>query len=315
MNREDKTPAGLALFRRQRRGTPLEFAPVLGRAHFGHLLLLAMAVLVWPYAGQGLPRALAQWRWMDIVGEGGATLMVGIWLGYVRAARPAGLVTNWLSLGLAGMVLGGWVDFLDEFWLLPKAVVWDNWLESTLMPLGMLVLTVGLHLWRQEQLALNRQLRQRERVFRDHRRIDTLTQLADADYMAAQIALERREGRRGTLLMFGWADVDALARQQGLAAADRLVQSAAQLLQLHLHADELLCRYAGDRLIVLLPGCTGAAAQAQLQQLRKALELWRQAQPEAARLAGPLHCASASTDDGSGAAPQALLLQLLQRLG
>ena len=315
MNREDKTPAGLALFRRQRRGTPLEFAPVLGRAHFGHLLLLAMAVLVWPYAGQGLPRALAQWRWMDIVGEGGATLMVGIWLGYVRAARPAGLVTNWLSLGLAGMVLGGWVDFLDEFWLLPKAVVWDNWLESTLMPLGMLVLTVGLHLWRQEQLALNRQLRQRERVFRDHRRIDTLTQLADADYMAAQIALERREGRRSTLLMFGWSGFDALARQQGLAATDGMLQAAALLLQLHLRSDELLCRYAGDRLLVLLPGCTGEAAQAQRRQLRAALELWCQSRPEGERVALPVQCASVGTDEDEAAEPQDLLLRLLQRLG
>jgi GGDEF domain-containing protein len=323
MNREDKTSAGLALPRWLRRGArragdgaPLHFASVLGCAHFGHLLLLAMALLAWPFAELGLPRALPQWRWMDIVGEGGATLMVGIWLGYVRAARPAGLVTNWLSLGLAGMALGGWVDLLDEFWLLPKAMVWDNWLESTLMPLGMLVLTVGLHLWRREQLALNRQLRQHERVFRDHRRIDTLTQLADADYMAAQIALERREGRRGALLMFGWAGVDALAREQGLAAADRLVQAAALLLQLHLPADALLCRYAGDRLLVLLPGCSSEGAASPLQhqqQLRAALDLWRYELPDGERLALPVLSAMAATDELNGP-PQALLLRLLERL-
>lgn len=317
MNRDHKTSAGLALPRWMRAkgdGKPLHFAPVLGSAHFGHLLLLAMALLAWPFAELGLPRALAQWRWMDIVGEGGATLMVSLWLGYVRAARPAGVVTNWLSLGLAGMALGGWVDLLDEFWLLPKAIVWDNWLESALMPLGMLLLTVGLHLWRQEQLALNRQLRQRERVFRDHRRIDALTQLADADYMAAQIALERREGRSGTLLMFGWQAVDALARCHGLAAADRLVQAAALLLQLHLPADALLCRYAGDRLLVLLPGCSDeATASVQHQQLRAALELWRHELPDGERLALPVQSAMATTDELDGP-PQALLLRLLERL-
>ena len=299
----------------RRRWSWPHFAPVLDYRHFGHFLLLVLALLVWPFAELAQPRALAQWKWMDVFGEGGTVLLVATWLGYVRAARPAGVVTNWLSLGLAGMLMGGWVDLLDEFWLLPKAIVWDNWLESTLMPLGMLLLTVGLHLWRQEQLALNRQLRQRERVFRDHRRIDALTQLADADYMAAQIALERREGRRSTLLMFGWSGFDALARQQGLAATDGMLQAAALLLQLHLRSDELLCRYAGDRLLVLLPGCTGEAAQAQRRQLRAALELWCQSRPEGERVALPVQCASVGTDEDEAAEPQDLLLRLLQRLG
>lgn len=306
-----RSPASLLPARLRLLAWP-HFAPVLGLRHFGHLLLLLCALLLWPFAELAAPRAFAHWKWMDIVGEGGTTAMVAIWLGYVRAARPAGVVTHWLCSGLAGMLLGAWVDLLDEFWVLPKAVVWDNWLESTLMPLGMALLTYGLHLWRQEQLALNRQLRQRERYFRDHRRIDGLTQLADAAYMEAQIVLERQQGRSATLLMLGWQGFDAVARRHGLAASDRMVQAAALLLQLHLRPDDLLCRYAGDRLLVLLPGCTGAEARQVAEQLRAALAGWTFNLPDGQRLNLPVQAASAGTDEPD--APQALLLRLLGRL-
>ncbi|TDP13147.1 GGDEF domain-containing protein [Roseateles asaccharophilus] len=252
-------------------------APVLGLRHFGHGLLLLAALLLLPYALLGTPRPLAQWRWMDVLGEGGMSLMVAVWLAYLRAARPAGPVTDRLCLGMAGMLLGGYVDLLDEFWLLPKAMVWDNWLESLLTPLGMAVLTWGLHLWRQEQLALNRQLGTRERLFRDHRRIDTLTQLGDAAYMAAQIELERQAGRGGHLCMLGWPGFEAaVARQQGLAAADQLLRNAGSLLALHLAPGELLCRYAGDRFVLLLPAQQGGAARARAELLRRALQDWAQ---------------------------------------
>ncbi|HEX2012974.1 MAG TPA: diguanylate cyclase, partial [Roseateles sp.] len=246
---------------------PPPLAPVLGLQHYGHGMLLAMALLLLPFALQGAPRPLPQWRWMDLLGEGGMALMVGVWLAYLRASRPAGPVTDWLCLGMSGMLLGAYVDMLDEFWLLPKAMLWDNWLESLLTPLGMALLTWGLHRWRQEQLALNRQLAQRERVFRDHRQIDALTQLGDAGYMAAQIALERQAGRPGHVLMLGWQGFDAaVARRRGLAEADRMLQAAGLLLALQLHPDELLCRYAGDRFVVLLPGRGAADATASAAQ-------------------------------------------------
>lgn len=284
-----------------------EFAPVLGVRHFGHGLLLLLALLAGLLADQAAPRPFAQWRWMDIVGEGGMTLMVGVWLAYLRASRPAGPVSNWLCLGLACMLVGSYVDALDEFWLLPKAVLWDNWLESTLTPLGMLALTVGLHHWRGEQLALQRQLGPRERHFRDHRRIDALTQLADAGYMATQIELERRAGRVGTLLMLGWQDFASVARHHGLAEADRIVQSASLLLLLHLPQDALLCRYAGDRLVLLLPAASVAAGR-----LQAVLADWSYHLPDGEALVLPVQAAQAATDEDLE--PQALLLQLLDRM-
>jgi len=280
---------------------------VLGLRHFGHGLLLLAALLILPFALLGAPRPLADWHWMDVLGEGGTAAMVAVWLAYLRASRPAGPVTDRLCLGMAGMLLGAYVDLLDEFWRLPKTMVWDNWLESLLTPLGMALLTWGLHLWRQEQLALNRQLGAHERLFRDHRRIDALTQLGDAAYMAAQIALERQAGRPGQLLMLGWQDFDAaVARRLGLAETDRLLQAAGALLALQLRPGALVCRYAGDRFVVLLPGAGAAEACAQAERLRLALAQW----PQGPAL--PLRLARAATSTPE--APQALLLRLAHRL-
>lgn len=279
----DRLRAGLF----PRRAPLPALAPVLGLRHFGHGLLLLAALLMLPFALLGTPRPLAQWHWMDVLGEGGMSLMVAVWLAYLRASRPAGPVTDRLCLGMAGMLLGSYVDLLDEFWLLPKAMVWDNWLESALTPLGMALLTWGLHLWRQEQLALARQLGARERLFRDHRRIDTLTQLGDAAYMATQIALERQAGRGGHLAMLAWPGFEtAVARPLGLATADQLLRNAGSLLALHLAPGELLCRYAGDRFVLLLPGQQGGAARARAEALRRVLQDWSQGPALSPRLAG-----------------------------
>ncbi len=246
-------------------------APVVQLRHFGHVLLLLMALVLTAFGQAGGLKPQELWRWIDIVGEGGMALMLGVWLTQVRASRPAGVVTNWLCLGLAALLLGAWVDWMDEFWALPKSVLWDNWLESTLTPLGVALLTWGLHLWRQEQLVLNAQLRQRERVFREHRSLDGVTQLGDASYMAQQVELERRAGRSSALVLLGFAGFDAVLRAHGLAQAERLLQTAGQLLLLNLAPDALLCRYGADRFVVLLPNRTAQQAQQAAEALRAAL--------------------------------------------
>ncbi len=247
-------------------------APVLGLAGFGRLVLLAMALILYVFHDQSVAKPLARWNWMDIVGEGGMVVMAAVWLLQLRSSRPAGRVTDLLCLGLAAMLLGEWVDALDEFMLLPKAVLWDNWLESSLVPLGMLLLTLGLHHWRQEQRVLTEQLLRRERLFREHRSLDGITQLGDAGYMASQVTLEQRVQRPAALLMLGLQGFEAVVREQGLAEADRLLQAASHLLLLNLPPDALLCRYAADRFCVLLPGADVASAQQQAADLQAALD-------------------------------------------
>lgn len=285
---------------------------LLARECFYPLLALLLAALTLAFAALGSLKPLAEWHWVDVLGEGGMALMVGVWLVYVRGSRPAGRVTTWLSLGLACMLLGEWADALDEFWRLPKAMLWDNGLESSLTPLGMVLLTVGLHFWRQEQRVLGRQLAQRERFLRDHRAVDRVTQLADAGYMAQQILLERRLGRTGCVLMLGFEGFAGLAREHGLAAADHALEAASLTLLLNLRADDLLCRYAGDRFVVLLPGCTAAEGERLTEELRAALAHLNLNLRDGQRLRLPVRAAWRST--AGDQPPEALLLGLLQAL-
>ncbi len=286
-------------------------APVARLEHFGHAMLLLMAGVLWLFGQSGTLKPLALWRWIDIVGEGGMALMLGVWLTQVRASRPGGVVTNWLCLGLASLVLGAWVDWMDEFWALPKSVLWDNWLESTLTPLGVAVLTWGLHLWRQEQLVLNAQLRQRERVFREHRSLDGVTQLGDASYMAQQVELERRAGRTSALVLVGFAGFDEVLRAHGLAQAERMLQSAGQLLLLNLAPDALLCRYGADRFVVLLPNRTAQQAQQAAETLRAALAAFVFHVDADTRV--QLAAVAASGTTAGSASAQDRMLQLLEQ--
>ncbi|OWQ86328.1 hypothetical protein CDN99_21080 [Roseateles aquatilis] len=232
---------------------PLVLAPVAGSRHFGHALLLAMAGITWLFAYWAIAKPVAVWRWIDIVSEAAIVAMLGLWLVQLRASRPAGRVTTWLCLGLSGMLMGGWADLMDEFWKLPREYTLLMGMESTFHVIGMVGLTFGLHLWRQEQLALNALRTGRERGYREHAQIDGLTQLGDGAYLLDQIRLQQRAGGPATLVMLGWQDLPALARGHGLAEADRLLQATGPLLLLQLRPGDLLCRYAADRFVALLP--------------------------------------------------------------
>lgn len=283
----------------------------LARELFYPLIALLLAGLTAAFATLGEAKPLAQWHWMDVFSEGGMALMVGVWLIYVRSSRPAGRVTTWLVLGLAAMLIGEWVDALDEFWRLPKAMLWDNWLEA-LTPVGAALLTVGLHHWRHEQRVLSRQLAQRERFFRDHRAVDRVTQLADAGYMAAQIQHERELGRPGCVLMLGFDGFDRLTREQGLQAADHALEAASLTLLLNLRPQDLLCRYAGDRFVVLLPDCGTADGERLASELRAALTALNLNGRHGSRQRLPVRSAQRST--AGTLAPEQLLLNLLQAL-
>ncbi|WP_431259685.1 GGDEF domain-containing protein [Roseateles chitinivorans] len=242
---------------------PLVLAPVAGSRHFGHALLLAMAAVTWSFGYWAIAKPLGLWRWIDIVSETSIVAMLALWLVQLRASRPAGRVTTWLCLGLSGMLLGGWADLMDEFWKFPRAFTLLMGMESSFHVIGMVGLTFGLHLWRQEQLALNALRAGRERGYREHAQIDGLTQLGDGAYLLDQIrrqqALDRDADSPGTsLVMLGWQDLPALARQHGLAEADRLLQATGPLLLLQMRAGDLLCRYAADRFVALLPNADSA---------------------------------------------------------
>jgi len=251
----------------------LEAAANMLRLHRDYLAAATLALVAFAllYANAGIPKPFAAWKWLDIINEGGTAAMAGVWFLITLSSRPGGLVTRLLACGLAFIMLGSWADCLDEFYKIDKAATWDNWLEG-LTPLGMLVLTAGLYYWREEQFNVNEHLQKRERLFRDHRGFDRVTQLADAAYLRSQIKLEQR---KASLVLLDVDGFHRINREHGQREGDRVLQALGHLLLLNLRNEDLLCRYAGDRFAVLLPGLGVEQARAVASHLCEAAALLR----------------------------------------
>ena len=246
----------------------------LHRLKLAALLLAANAALLL-HLGAGDLKPMSDWVWLDILGEGGSALLCLVWLGLVLKSRPAGRVTNFLAIGLGLVFLSWWVDALDEFILLPDAISWDHWLESAPMPLGLLLLTLGIYHWHREQLAISAQMEKRERLFREHLLFDKLTPLNTADYLRRQLqqslAEARAEQQPLSLVILDLDDFSQINRLHGHAEGDRVLQALTQLLLLNLRHRDLLCRLAGDRFVVLLPNTGAREAQLLAEELRLAV--------------------------------------------
>lgn len=229
------------------------------------LLLLASALL-------GTPKMLADVDWVDVLGEGGSALAIAAWMMMILGSRPAGRVTNLLTLGLGFMFLAMWQDSLDEFFHLSSSQVWESWVESAAMPLGIGLLTYGLWHWHQEQLVIRSQLLKREQCFRDHLWLDGLQQLGRVDQL--QVSLKEHwhdQTYAQTLVMAELPGFAKFERTHGYQEADRLLRESAELLMLNLRANDLICRYARDRLVILLPHTQPADAMKLAQELRQAI--------------------------------------------
>ena len=246
------------------------------RVVFALLVLLAAAATTL-YAYLGTYRPHLEWKWVDIIGEGGTALMAMCWLHLILDSRPGGRVTALLASGLAAIALGAWLDCLDEFFILPAAMTWDNWLESLLLPGGMLTLTVGIYFWREEQFSLNEHMHKRERLFREHRGYDRVTQLADAAYLRRQLKIERSLdiGKAAALVMIDIDRFHLVNREYGTREGDRLLQAVSHVLLLNARRQDLVCRYAGDRFAVLMPATSQAQAERRASELRSAVAALR----------------------------------------
>lgn len=283
----------------------------LHRLKLAALLLAANAALLL-HLGAGDLKPMGDWVWLDILGEGGSALLCLVWLGLVLKSRPAGRVTNFLALGLGLVFLSWWVDALDEFILLPDSISWDHWLESAPMPLGLLLLTLGIYHWHREQLAISAQMEKRERLFREHLLFDKLTPLNTADYLRRQLqqslAEARAEQQPLSLVILDLDDFSQINRLHGHAEGDRVLQALTQLLLLNLRHRDLLCRLAGDRFVVLLPNTGAREAQLLAEELRLAvahLACKARAHGERLQLQASTAAVMALQDDADG---------LLQRL-
>ncbi|NBB59181.1 diguanylate cyclase [Pseudomonas sp. ODNR1LW] len=239
------------------------------------VLLLAANLGLLLHLACGDLKAVSEWVWLDIIGEGGSALLALVWLGLVLKSRPAGRVTNYLALGLSCIFFSWWIDSLDEFIRLPDSITWDHWLESGPMPVGMILLTIGIYHWHREQLAISAQMEKRERLFREHRLFDKLTPLGSADYLKRQLVDSLDESIRQqqplSLLVLDLDNFASINQNFGHAEGDAVLQALSHLLLLNLRRQDLLCRLAGDRFVVLLPNTGERQAQLLAQELQHAV--------------------------------------------
>ncbi|QLF93572.1 GGDEF domain-containing protein [Pseudomonas sp. ABC1] len=235
-------------------------------------LVLAANLGLHIYLAAGQIKPWAAIKWLDVLGEGGSMLIWLVWLIMLLRARPAGRVTRLLALGLCCITFSWWMDVLDEFIRLPDDALWDNWLENAPMPIGLLLMTVGIYHLHQEQQAISAQMSKRERLFREHRLFDRLTPLGSAQYLRQQLQMALEQSERDnlplSLVAIDLDDFDAINQRYGQAEGDQVLQAVAQVLLLNLRPQDLLCRLAGDRFIALLP----ATGERQAQQLADELQ-------------------------------------------
>ncbi|WP_204352597.1 GGDEF domain-containing protein [Salinicola halophilus] len=235
-----------------------------------------LGLIAYLVAGEIKPVAI--WSWMDVFGEGGSALLVLCWIVLLLKSRPGGRVTALLFAGLACLFFSLWMDTLDEFIKVPVSITWDKWLESGPMPIGFILITLGIYHWHREQLAISQQMEKREGAFREHRLFDRLTPLSGADYLRLELqqALKtaQEDGWPLSLVVIDLDEFGHFNRTHGYAEGDRVLQTLSQYLLLNLRRHDLLCRLAGDRFVILLPNTGEFQARQLAEALKQAVAAW-----------------------------------------
>ncbi|WOE42590.1 diguanylate cyclase domain-containing protein [Acinetobacter chinensis] len=238
-------------------------------------IAIACSVSLWLFILLGQVKSFAEWNWVDILGEGGATVFIGIWIFFIIKSRPLGRVTNYIFYGLCFIFFHMWMDSLDEFIRMPKEIMWDAWLESIPFPIGLCLFTLGIYFWHQEELAISRHMQKRERIYRDHRLFDALTPLADAHYFKTQlkVAIEQNLHEPGSMsvVLLDMHNFNQINQIHGFEEGTSILQHVSQLISLNLRPHDLLCRFAGDRFIMLLPETSLQQAEKIAAQLERML--------------------------------------------
>lgn len=188
--------------------------------------------------------------WVDVVGEGTVLITSIAWLHLVLNWRPPGRVTLWLALGFSLLSFGFYLDLVDEF-IYFNNELWARWLEPTVTPIAIMVLTYSAYLLSIEQQILLRQQRRREWKFRDHESIDNITDLYNANYLRKCLNAEIEKKTPTLLWMIDLDDFDSINQKFGFAIGDKVLNRVAQTLVATVPDSSLVCRYAGDRFVVI----------------------------------------------------------------
>lgn len=234
------------------------------------LLMFLVPLLLWQNTSA---KASTQVDWLDIGAEGALFIMGMCWLMVIVSVRPSGRVTNLLVIGLSSYCLGCYLDLLDEIFIVKTLPIY-NWFEKLPTPIGLVILTTGLWQWRDEQNVVNRQLQTREQFYRQHQLTDGLTLLNDANafehHLVKQLARQQPLG----LIMLDIDYFHQFNQLKGAEEGDRLLSEVAQWLSSQLRNQDLVCRYAGDRFVILLNGAIAPLVSTMAEQLQQGMSLF-----------------------------------------
>ncbi len=220
-------------------------------------------------------KPVSELDWMDIVSEGGTALFILAWLYFVLSSRPGGRVTTLFALGLLFLFSGTFQDTLDEMLQMDSSQLPHGLIESVTLPAGMILLTLGMYYWQQEQRIVSGQLKKREQLFREHRNVDGVTQIHRLAYLKKHLALLIRQQQikqqELSVMLLDLCDFGDINSRFGAGEGDRVLHAVSELLILNLRGDDLLCRYAGNRFAVLLPDTDERQARQLAEELLAAV--------------------------------------------
>ena len=223
--------------------------------------LCVFGFAIWLSLSHGTAKMLSEVAVLDVIGEGSIVLLTLGWIIAALASRPPGNVTTQLVVGLNCFMFTAMLDLLDEFEHYSEASTWLSMIESVPAGIGMLIMSYALYGWHLEQRALNQQLRRREWDYRSYQQIDDITHLYRADYWRARFADWQQLQQSGHVIVLDINDFSRFNRMYGQKEGDRFLKEVAQLLTMNIREQDLACRYAGDRFVLLMPGLTHNEAQ------------------------------------------------------
>ncbi len=212
------------------------------------LLLFVLTALT--AVKQGAVKPLADIDWVDVIGEGATLLAGAAWLHFIIAWRPPGPVTRWLAFGFSLLAYGFFLDALDEL-VRFNNTLWGQSLESVVTPVAIAVLTFAAVALHNEQRVLHRQQHRREAHYRDHQAIDAITDLYNANYCLQVLNAGIQSGQPPVLWLIDLQNFEVINQRHGFAAGDTVLNRVANTLVATVPRDSLVCRYAGDRFVVL----------------------------------------------------------------
>ena len=158
---------------------------------------------------------------------------------------------------------------------MPSTLIWHNWLESLPIPIALVLLSIGIYHWHQEEIAISAQMVKRERYFREHRLFDKLIPVGGAAYLKKLLKLSLAESKKLqqplALIAIDLDNFNMINRLYGPEESDHILQLICQLLVLNLRDEDLICRLAGDRFVVLLHNTSEHEAQQMSMDLQNAV--------------------------------------------